>query len=82
MKLDNNQLNALLGLVASTQDDKIDCDNCFDHVAEFADARLAGKPLSDALKAVQTHLESCPCCADEYRALLEGLAGLDDGADS
>lgn len=77
MDLSRTQVTTLLGLVASTKDDGVDCEGCFGQIAEFADAQLTGKPLPDALVAVQTHLEQCPCCADEYRALLDGLKGLE-----
>ena len=77
MDLTNTQVDSLLGLIVSTKDDSLDCDGCFTDVAEFAELNLAGKPLPEALKAIETHLESCPCCADEYNALLDGLKGLE-----
>ena len=33
--------------------------------------------MNAALEAVQTHLESCACCADEVQALLDGLRLLE-----
>ena len=77
MDLSKTQIDTLLGLVASAQDDALDCDGCFNNVAEFADTKLAGRPLREALEEVQIHLDSCPCCEDEYNALLEGLNGLE-----
>ena len=60
-------------MISSAQADSLDCDGCYDQLAEFADAQLAGRELPDALKAVESHLHQCCCCKDEYKALLEGL---------
>lgn len=76
MTLTPAQIDKLLTLVSQVQDDSLDCDGCFDQIAEFADMELAGRPLEVALQAVRTHLECCPCCADEYRALLDALEGM------
>ncbi len=78
MTLSEDQIAALLRLVAKCRDDRFDCDGCLRHVAEFADLQLANKSVPNALLAVQIHLEQCPCCADEYQALLEGLRTMAD----
>ena len=78
MALSHEQVDKLLGLVSKLEDDRLDCDGCLGHIAEFADAHLANHELSAALKAVETHLQSCPCCADEFEALLDGLRALEN----
>ena len=78
MALTHEQIDKLLTLVGTTQDDPLDCDGCMAHIAEFADALLMNRSLSEALQAVEVHLESCLCCADEYQALLDGLQGLEE----
>jgi hypothetical protein len=70
----------LLDLVATTQNDPLDCDGCLANVAEFAEAHLAGRPVSAALESVRLHLESCGCCQDEYQALLAALGTLGEDA--
>ena len=80
MALTREQIDKLLGLIEATQDDRLDCDGCMDHIAEFADLQLANRSVPEALAAVQHHLESCACCADEYQALLDGLRGLEQEA--
>ena len=77
MALTREQIDKLLVLIGSQQDDQLDCDGCLAHIAEFADLQLENRSMPEALKAVQLHLESCPCCADEYQALLDGLRGLE-----
>ena len=80
MSLSAENLRKLIDLVATTQDDALDCDGCMKHIAEFAEAHLAGRSLSAALESVRMHLESCGCCQDEYEALLAALGTLDEDA--
>lgn len=77
MALTDEQIKSLITVVASTTDDQLDCDGCFERVAEFADSQLAGRSLSDAMTAVETHLANCPCCQDEYETLLAALRGCE-----
>jgi len=73
MALTNEQISSLLGMISASKEDLSDCDGCFDHLAEFADTELAGREIPDALKAVESHLQQCSCCKDEYQTLLKGL---------
>ena len=76
MPLSNDQIKGLLGLVANIESDSLDCDGCFGQVAEFAELKLTGAEIPEALRDVETHMRQCPCCKDEYQALLLGLQGL------
>ena len=67
-----------MGMVATVVSDDIDCDGCFDQVAEFADHHLDAKEIPEAMRAVQIHLEQCLCCKDEFNALMKGLAVIGD----
>jgi hypothetical protein len=80
MALDRRQLERLLTLVADTRDDEIACDECLAGMAEFAEQRLAGVEIREALRRIELHLASCPECTEEYELLLavlrdEGSAG-------
>ena len=77
MALNKNQIKSLLDTVASSQPDELDCDGCFELIAEFAETRLAGQPLSEAMQAVETHLQNCACCQDEFETLLSALREID-----
>ena len=66
----------MLGLVASTTDDSLDCDGCFGHVAQFIEMKLSGLGIGESMKVVQTHLENCPCCKDEFEALLAAMTAV------
>ena len=80
MSLSPETIQKLIELVATTQNDQLDCDGCLAHIAEFAEAHLAGRSLSAALESVRIHLQSCGCCQDEYEALLAALGMLDEEA--
>jgi len=81
MGLSETEIDKLLKLVASSQEDQLDCDGCLERIAEFADANLANRTVPEAADIVATHLQSCKCCADEYHALLEGLRALEGKTD-
>ena len=78
MPLAADQISSLLGMIAASEPDSLDCDGCLAQVAEFAEAELLSLDIPDAVRAVETHLKQCPCCRDEYNALLEGLRALEE----
>ncbi|MEM6366135.1 MAG: hypothetical protein AAF745_17020 [Planctomycetota bacterium] len=78
MPISHDQTESLLRLVSSSKPDEIDCDGCFDHLAEFVEHELLGQEIPDALIKVQRHLEQCACCNDEHAALLDGLRTLEN----
>ena len=67
------QVTNLLTTISKTVPDQVNCDGCFELIAEFADAEIHGDVLSEALKAAKIHFSQCPCCAYEYATLLEAL---------
>ena len=73
MLVSYGQVMKLLGAVAITVPDSLECDGCFELVAEFAEAEERGDELSDTMKLVQIHLRQCPCCAYEYEAMIEAI---------
>lgn len=80
MPLSENQITSLINKVKSTQLDPLDCDECFEHMAEFVEAELSAREIPEALKAIQTHLDQCKCCHDEFEALIDGLRALEGQA--
>ena len=66
----------LVGLIVTTETDQLTCEDCFGQIGEFAEHALEGRELSDGMKVIQRHLEQCPCCKDEYEALIEALQEL------
>jgi rRNA maturation endonuclease Nob1 len=76
MALRPEQAQALIAKVMGTRDQEMTCDACVADLAEFVEVQLTGKPLGDALQAVQEHLERCHDCTDEYHVLRQALAAL------
>lgn len=77
MRLEPQTLRTVVKAIASTQDNELNCDECFDHVDCFAEHVLAGKNAAEAMPLVQEHLDRCPPCREEFEALLDALRELD-----
>ena len=78
MSLSKEQINSLLGMISSVESDKLDCDDCFGQMAEFAELHLSEQDIPEAMQAVETHLQQCVCCKDEFNALLKGLRAIEN----
>lgn len=68
-----DQIQTLVGLIATTQPDRITCDDCLGQIGEFAELALGGRELTEGMEIIKRHLEQCPCCKQEYEALLDAL---------
>lgn len=77
MSLSKEQTESLLAMIATSKEDSLDCDGCFEHLAEFVEHELASREIPEALALVARHLDQCACCNDEHNALLEALRSLD-----
>ena len=78
MPLSKEQVASLIGMVASGEPDELDCDGCFEQLAVFAETQLTSREIPEALLAIETHLQQCACCQDEFNALMEGLRALEE----
>ena len=76
MKLTPTQLDDMVRLIGLTRPQEIDCDACAAELAEFAESKLAGRSLPEALQLVEHHLAICPDCREEYQALRVSIAAL------
>jgi hypothetical protein len=77
MPFSREELDGLMRLIGLTRDSEINCEQCASLVAEFTERQLAGRPLSEALRAVEHHLSLCPECREEYESLQRALKDLD-----
>ena len=77
MSLSKEQVNNLLGMVGSVESDELDCEGCFGRIAEFAELYLSQQEIPEAMRIVETHLQQCLCCKDEFNALLKGLKEIE-----
>lgn len=76
MSLSKEELDRLTRLIGLTKESEINCEQCLALVSEFAEHRLEGKSVSEALKAVEHHLSVCSECREEYESLQEALKEL------
>ena len=77
MSVTGEEIQRLLDVVRDTQAVEIDCDICLMQVGEFAEDRLAGKPITEGLKAIEQHLLICPECREEFEALCQAMNALE-----
>ena len=59
-----------------TAPDEISCDECFDSMDRFAEAKLKGLDASESLPLVARHLAMCPDCGEEFGALFTALKAM------
>ena len=69
MSLSTKEIDRLMRLVSLTKNKEINCEQCLSLVSEFAEHKLTGRSLSDALKTVEQHLSICTECYKEYLLL-------------
>ena len=72
--IDPEMMKEMVRGILSTRDDEIGCDECYEQLDRFVDLVLAGKDAAGALPLVQDHLNRCPDCREEFKALLSALA--------
>ena len=73
---DRDRFRQLMTVIASTHEDEMNCDECFEMLGRFAELAMSGAPASEVLPLVQDHLDRCPACREEYEALLAALKGV------
>ena len=62
-------------MLALTKSEEATCDECFQHMAEFAETSLAGKSIPDGLTCIEEHLQICGECREEFETLKKALGG-------
>jgi uncharacterized protein with PIN domain len=72
-RLTNAQVGSIVKMLGLTRDREFNCSECLQHVSEFAECQLAGKPVSEVITSVEQHLALCPECREEYLALMKIL---------
>jgi hypothetical protein len=73
---DVEMLKNLLRMAATTHEDELTCDICYEQVDRFADMVLAGRNAAEVLPQVVEHLGLCSDCREEFEALLAALRGV------
>lgn len=78
MVLSDDQIKALVRALGLTREHEINCDECLDMLAEFAEREFAGRPIPDALEVVRHHLTRCGECREEFEALFTALKRMQE----
>lgn len=70
MTLTPDTLRMLVAKALASRPVETSCGECDLEVDRFAEMTLAGLPAADALPVVEEHLRACPCCREEFEALM------------
>jgi uncharacterized protein with PIN domain len=73
MALSRSRLERLLRWIAATRERELNCEECLERMAEFAESELVGRTLPEGLEAVEQHLTVCDECREEYEVLQRAL---------
>jgi len=66
----NNLWRVLLRAVLETDAEEVNCIDCCERLDQYAELLLQGADPEEIMPAVKLHLEHCPCCAQEFEALM------------
>jgi hypothetical protein len=78
MLLDESKIKLLLEALVLTHETEVDCDECFDAMAEFAESQLSGASVPQALVLIDDHIRICADCNEEFEILKKTISKLDD----
>ena len=73
MNMSKEKVHSLLNMLALTRDKEATCDECLQHMAEFAETTLTGKSIPAGLQCIEQHLQICGECREEFEALKTAL---------
>ena len=73
MKLDPEHYRSLARAILQTRPDEITCDDWLEQVGGCAEAVAAGQPVPPAYRYILEHMERCPNCDEEFRAIVQAL---------
>ena len=80
MPLSKQQIQSLLGLIGTVQSQDVSCDDCFGQIGQFAENVLSKREIPESMRLIDQHLQQCPCCKDEFEALLIALQNINEPA--
>jgi hypothetical protein len=71
-------MKMLLRSVAMTENKELSCDEVFDLLDQFAEMIKNGEDAAQWLPLVQSHLDMCPDCREEYETLVQMMDNSSD----
>ena len=78
--MERRQFEDWLRGIYETQDEEIDCTECFHLVSGFVEIEASGGDAAAKMPQVEQHLGQCRACHDEYETLREIRRLEDHGA--
>lgn len=81
MDMNRQDLETIVRAVSQTNEEELNCDECFEQLDSFVELELAGLDAAEAMPLVQDHLTKCEDCREEFEALLAALR-TEKGSDS
>jgi hypothetical protein len=78
MALSSEQVGRLLKMIQQTLEVEMTCPECLDELDKYTQGILDGTPIDGLLERVQEHLEACPCCAGQFKLVLETLQAIEE----
>jgi hypothetical protein len=77
MRLTLDVLKKMVRSIATTRDEELGCEDCFEELDQFAELKLKDKNAAEALPLVQQHLSRCGNCREEFEAFMEAIKATD-----
>ena len=71
MSLTPEEYRELAKYVLQTRPTEIGCDDWLGHAPRYAELMAAQQPVPESLRLAAEHLDVCPECAEEFRAVKE-----------
>lgn len=65
----NRSAGDLLGLLLGRPGPELTCEQCFDELDRYVELELSGAEADDAVPGMRAHLQGCPACNEDHRAL-------------
>ncbi len=66
---ESEKVQKMLMMLSNTQDKELTCDDVFALLDQFAELAAQGRDVSQFMPLVQQHLDMCPDCREEFKAL-------------
>ncbi|GAB4581099.1 MAG: hypothetical protein Fur0022_38460 [Anaerolineales bacterium] len=75
--LNVNQVKKLVRAIVALRHEEMTCDICFHELDQYVELTLAGKNAAEAMPMVQSHLQGCTDCGEEFQALVDALKAIE-----
>jgi hypothetical protein len=72
VKMNNSDelLKGIMHILTKTHDQEMDCNEVYEVIDQFVDAKVRGEDVSEVMPLVLRHLDLCRDCLEEFEALL------------